>query len=254
VTHTRRTPLYDAIDRWTLPHYERVIAVSQDLYDQCVEAGVPKQRLHLIENAIDTDEFARTMPPAAAPGRTDVPPGRLVVGAVGRLRDEKGFDLLIPAFATLLKEGYDLELWIAGEGPEREPLTAQAAATGFGERIRFLGYQGNTRDLFAAFDLFCLSSRREGLPNVMLEAMAMDVAVVATDCGGIAAFGHDGEDMIIVPTESIEALTNAMRSLIRDPARRAALAAAGRRRVEDEFSFRRRMERIVAVYDDLMAP
>lgn len=251
VQQTVKTPFYYAIDRWTLPHHDKVVAVSHDLFDRCLRAGVRRKQLHLIENAIDTDEFQRTCPPAAMPSRSGLPSGRLVIGAAGRLSEEKGFDLLITAFVELVKDGNDLELWIAGEGPEREHLATQIANTGCAERIRLLGFQSNPKDFFGALDIFCLSSRREGLPNVVLEAMSMQIPVVATKCGGISAFCRDGHDMLTVPPGEVQPLADAVRTLLRDPDRRTALGFAGRQRVESDCSFRQRMERIIAVYDSL---
>ena len=251
VKHTAKTPLYYAIDRWTLPRHEQVIVVSADLYERCRACGVPEDRLHLIENAIDTEDFRRTGPAALAAGRSGMPAGRLLIGAVGRLSPEKGFDLLIQAVASLIDEGLDLELWIAGEGEGRDELERQAVATGHGDRIRLLGFQADTVALFECFDLFCLSSLREGLPNVVLEAMAMEVPVLATRCGGIEAFGRDGTDMLTVPAGSADALAGGLRRLARDGDLRERLAEAARARIEAEFSFRRRMERMAEVYERL---
>jgi glycosyltransferase involved in cell wall biosynthesis len=249
VKHTSKTPLYYAIDRWTLPRHEQVIVVSADLYKRCRASGVPENRLHLIENAIDTEDFRRTGPATRAAGRIGMPPGRLLIGAVGRLSAEKGFDLLIRAVATLIGEGHDLELWIAGDGEARDELERQAVATGYGDRIRLLGFQSDTVELFESFDLFCLSSLREGLPNVVLEAMAMEVPVLATRCGGIEAFARDGTDMLTVPAGSAGALAGGLRRLIKDAGLRRRLADAARARIETEFSFRRRMERMAEVYE-----
>jgi glycosyltransferase involved in cell wall biosynthesis len=254
VTHTSRTPMYYAIDRWTLRRYEHVITVSNDLFERCNRLGVGAKRLHLIENGIDTDHFRRICVPELAPSRAQVPPGRLVIGAVGRLSEEKGFDLLIRAVEKLLCEGRDLELWIGGEGPERDKLAAQAVATGYGSRIRLVGFQKDPRELFAAFDLFCLSSIREGLPNVVLEAMAMEVPIVATRCGGIETFARDRDDMVLVSVGAVDALADGVRCLVQDPTMRKRLATAARRRVERECSFRARMERVIDVYDRLWSP
>lgn len=248
VKHTSKTPLYYAIDRWTLPRHDQVIVVSSDLYERCRAGGVPEDRLHLIENAIDTEDFRRTGPAVLASERGHLPPGRLLVGAVGRLSPEKGFDLLIRAVAQLIGEGLDLELWIAGEGEEKAALKAQAAATGHGDRIRLLGFRADTVGLFECFDLFCLSSLREGLPNVVLEAMAMEVPVLATRCGGIDSFARDGTDMLTVEAGSAEALAGGLRRLAGDPETRRRLAQAARRRIESEFGFRRRMDRMAEVY------
>src|SRR4051794_29462476 len=103
VKHTVRTPLYYAIDRWSVRRYEQVITVSNDLFEICSAMGVERERLHLIENAIDTNDFRRTCRPESAASRAKLPPGRLVIGAVGRLSKEKGFHLLIAAVERLLK-------------------------------------------------------------------------------------------------------------------------------------------------------
>jgi glycosyltransferase involved in cell wall biosynthesis len=253
VQHAGNLPLYYKIDRWTLPFYEEVIAVSADLHAAALSAGVRKDRLHLIENGIDTEEFRRSAP-ADSFAREGVPPGRLVIGAVGRLSKEKGFDLLIEAVRRLIIEGRDIALWIAGDGDEKAALQAQIGSSGHGDRIRLLGFQKDTRALFEKFDLFCLSSLREGLPNVVLEAMAMEVPVVATRCGGMEKLGSDGQNCLLVDAGSVEPLADGLRRMVDGAALRSALAAAARRLIEDRYSFKRRMDRVIAVYDRLAIP
>src|SRR5260221_1383372 len=231
VQHTAKTPLYFAVDRFALRRYGEVVAVSQDLYDECLRIGVPRARLSLIENAIDTEEFRRSVPAARSPLRTlppGLPAGRLLVGAVGRLSEEKGFHLLIEAVERAIDAGCDLELWIAGEGGEEASLRARIAASRHAQRLRLLGFRADVRALFEAMDIFALSSIREGLPNVVLEAMATEVSVLATRCGGLATFGRDGEDMLLVEPGSAEALADGLRRLARDPGLRARLASAAR--------------------------
>jgi glycosyltransferase involved in cell wall biosynthesis len=251
VKHTEKTPLYFAVDRFALRRYEQVIAVSQDLFDASLAAGVARERLSLVENAIDTEEFRRRAPARLSPLREGTR-DRLVVGAVGRLSEEKGFDLLIAAVERLLDEGLPLELWIAGEGDREEALRAQIAASRHARHLSLLGYRTDTRELFEAFDVFALSSLREGLPNVVLEAMSMEVPVVATRCGGMQAFAREGEDALLVETGSLEALRAGIGELVADPARRERLATAARERVERELGFARRIERIAKVYDRLL--
>jgi glycosyltransferase involved in cell wall biosynthesis len=251
VHHTRRTPLYFAIDRFALRRYGEVVAVSRDLFEECLRIGVPPGRLSLIENAVDTDEFRRRAPPSDSPLRA-LPPGRLLVGAVGRLSEEKGFSFLVEAVERAVEAGGDLELWIAGAGDEEPRLRARIAGSRHASRIRLLGYRSDVRDLFEAMDLFALSSIREGLPNVVLEAMAMEVPVLATRCGGLEAFGRDGEDMLLVPPGSAEDLARGLLRLAHDPALRSRLARAARTRVEGEAGFAARTARFVPVYDRLL--
>jgi glycosyltransferase involved in cell wall biosynthesis len=120
--------------------------------------------------------------------------------------------------------------------------------------MKLLGFRTDALALFEAMDVFALSSLREGLPNVVLEAMAMEVPVVATRCGGLEAFGRDGEDMLLVPAGSAEALAAGIERLARDEGLRARLARGARARVERDASFRRRMERFVGIYDRLLSP
>jgi len=252
VHQTRRTPLYYRIDRFCLPRYERVLAVSQDLYDQCREAGVPADQCLLIENGIDCSEFCRRIGTDKAKACQGLTPGRLVLGAVGRLSAEKGFDLLIRATDQLLKDGFDLELLIVGEGDERQHLQALVERLGRVDRIRLLGYRTDVRDLFEAMDIYALSSLREGLPNVVLEALAMEVPVVATRVAGVPNLIADGANGLLTEPGDLAGLTGALAGLLADASLRQRLSRTGRMTIETRYSFAARMDRIRAVYDDLL--
>lgn len=237
-----KTPLYFAIDRWSLRRYEQVMAVSQDLFDAALEHGVARERLTLVENAIDTDEFRRRAPTS---GKS------FVIGAVGRLSEEKGFHLLVEACERLAAKGREFELRIAGEGPQQAALAAQIAASRFAPRWKLLGFQKDARALFEGFDLFALSSLREGLPNVVLEAMAMEVPVLATRSGGMEAFAKHGEDAWLVAPGSVDDLERGLEQLLGDAELRERLARAARARIERESSFRARIAKELAVYKRL---
>lgn len=240
VKHTSRTPLYYAVDRWCLKRYERVLAVSADLERRCLELGVRRERLALVENAIDTDTFRRRVARTGA--------GRLRIGAVGRLSEEKGFELLIEAVERLVAAGHDLALAIAGEGDLRARLEARIQGSPCADRIELLGFRADTVELFEGFDVFCLSSLREGLPNVVLEAMAMEVPVLATRSGGMQEFARDGEDALLCDPGSVEELERGLARLCTDPELRGRLARNARSRIESECSFARRMDRVAACY------
>lgn len=240
VKHTSRTPLYYAVDRWCLKRYGRVLAVSADLERRCLEIGVKRDRLTLIENAIDTDVFQRKS--------KDRVSGRLRIGAVGRLSEEKGFELLIEAVERLITKGHDLELAIAGEGDLRESLQARIQASACADRIELLGFHSDTVQLFESFDIFCLSSLREGLPNVVLEAMAMEVPVLATRSGGMQEFAHDGEDALLCDPGSTDELERGLTRLCEDAELRVKLARNARRRIATQCSFAARMDRVASCY------
>lgn len=249
VKHTWKTPLYYAIDRLCLTRYDDVICVSQDLYDQCRRLGVRPDRLWHVPNAIDTDEFQRKEAAEAAKRRLGLSPGRLLVGAIGRLSEEKGFDLLISAVGRLAGKGVDLELWIAGEGDRALALREQVEREGLGERVKLLGFRSDCLELYQAMDVFALSSLREGLPNVLLEAMATEVPVLGTRVAGIPKLIEDGVNGLLVEPGSADALEVGLARLLGDAQLRQRLAAAGRATIESRYSFRRRMDKIKEIYD-----
>jgi glycosyltransferase involved in cell wall biosynthesis len=252
VKHTRRTPLYYRVDRLCLPRYDRVVAVSPDLFEASRAADVPEDRCVLIENGIDTDEYRRRVPASRAKARLGVPSGRLVVGAVGRLSEEKGFDLLIRAADRLLHEGHDFELWIVGTGDQRPTLEQLINDLGRADRVRLLGYRADVLDIYDAMDVFALSSLREGLPNVVLEALALQVPVVATRIAGLPRLIRDGVEGLLVAPGSQEDLAGGIRRLLCDEALRGQLAAGGRMTIEERYSFRIRMDKMRVVYDDVL--
>jgi glycosyltransferase involved in cell wall biosynthesis len=252
VKHTWKTPIYYAVDRWCLKRYARVLCVSQDLYDECVRNGVSKEHCALILNGIDVEQFRRRRTIAEAKEALGIPPNRLVVGAVGRLSEEKGFQHLISAMSSILQSNVDCELRIAGEGDFRNRLQSLIDSLGMTNRIHLVGFQNRHADFYEALDVFALSSLREGLPNVILEAMAFGNAIVATNIAGVPSAIHDHETGLLIKPNSITELEASLRTLLSDTSLRNQLGSAARRRVESEFSFGRRMDRIVEIYDEIM--
>lgn len=245
-------PLYNRIDRLCLPYYERVICVSQDLLEQCLACGVRPERCVLIENAVDTEQFARRLDTAEAKARLGILPTRQVVGAVGRLSGEKGFDLLIRATDRLLREGIDVELRIIGEGDQRPQLDALVSELGLEDRVHLPGYRSDASELYQAMDAYALSSISEGLPNVLLEAMALEVPVVATRVGGVPGLVRHEENGLLVEPGSVEALAEALGRILRVAELSDRLRRAGRATIEASYSFDVRMRKIRDLYDELL--
>ena len=254
VNFAGHTPLYYWLDkRWWLRRYDRVICVSDTVRDECLVAGVPEGKCVVIENAIDQDQFCRTRPITQAKRQQwDAGPERLVIGALGRLANEKGFDHLINALVEVVDAGIDAQLVIAGEGPDETELRRLAAVSKYPERVAFVGFCRDTRGFLESLDLFVLSSLREGLPNVVLEAMAVGVPVVATDVGGVSRVVRDGENGLLVPSGSLAAIRDGILRLAERPPTRAAFAAAGLKTINESWSFRRRMQRVDQIYHDVM--
>ncbi len=122
------------------------------------------------------------------------------------------------------------------------------------DRVRFLGFVEDTVELFHALDVFVLSSRREGLPNVLLEAMAMGVPVVATNVAGVPMAVRDGENGLLCAAGDVAALADGVERLLANPVLRGRLADAGRRTIEERFRFVARIAAEKEIYDRLLRP
>jgi glycosyltransferase involved in cell wall biosynthesis len=249
VHHTSRTPLYYRIDQLCLPRYERVISVSEDLHRAALASGVPADRAVLLENAIDTDDYKRTRTVAEARARLRLPADGLLIGACGRLEPEKAFDALIRTVAG--RPG--LRLVVVGEGGDRPRLEGLVRQLNAADRVTLAGWQSDVRGYFESFDIFALPSLREGLPNVLLEAMALEVPSVATRIAGIPRLVQDGRNGLLVDPGDQAGLDTAIAALADNPDLRGVLARAGRQTIEARYSFPARMAKLRAIYDELLA-
>lgn len=197
---------------------QRVVSVSGALGDRVVEAGVPRERVVVLHNAVDGARFA-IQDRKAAREKVGAPEGVKLVVYAGYHLPEKGVDVLIEAFGRLARMGReDIHLLTVGGGPLLEPLSARVRELGLESRVRMLG-QVLPKDVpqyMAAGDVFCLASRREGCPNVVLEALASGRPVVGTRVGGVPELVREGEDGngLLVPAGDPDALARALAAAV----------------------------------------
>ena len=195
--------------------------------------AVPEDRVHVVPNGVDVPAD-----PAGPAGRT-VPR----IGGLGRLTEQKGFDVLIGALRVLQEQGLSFEVHIGGAG--REAGRLRAAADGL--PVTFAGFVTDHRRFLAGLDVFCLSSRREALPLVLLEAMAEGLPCVATDVGDVRT--AVGEAALVVPPDNATALAAALRELLTDLTRRQDLGCRARRLAQQAFDADLMAQRTFAVLD-----
>jgi len=196
--------------------------------------------------AVVPNPVPKVAPVPPAPGSPD---GRMhrIVG-MGRLEKEKGFDLLIRAFASFAATLPEWDLTILGDGPERDALAAEIARSGLTRRIALPGREPDAIGVLQHADLFVLSSRYEGFPNALCEAMACGLPVIAFDCpSGPAEIVRDRVDGLLVPAEDEAALSAAMARLIADPEGRRRMGARAAE-VSDRFS----VERIASLWERIL--
>lgn len=204
------TPRQIMIQRLAHRLATHVTAVSEEVAASSVALGVPRARVTVIENGVDVSRFDGHDAGRDGLGLPAWPAGVRLVGSVGCLAPRKDFGTLLAALAILRDRGRDFRCAIAGDGPERAALESGAAALGLADRVAFLGERADVDRLLPAFDVFTLSSREEGIPNALLEAMAAARACVVTRVGGNPEVLADGRTGWLVPARDPAALAGAL--------------------------------------------
>lgn len=238
--------IFEWLDRRALGRCEAAVAVSGPLGELLRRVGVSSDRLHLIPNAWASSRTTLTR--AEARERLGLPRDAVAIGWVGRLGAEKGPDVAVSAMAKLRHPTALLSL--VGTGREEPGLRALAERLKLHDRIRWHGSVPAAGDLMAAFDVFCLSSRTEGTPMVLLEAIAAGVPVVATRVGGVPDV-VSGEEAVLVPGEDPVALAAAVDQTLAAPAEATARARRARQRLETGFGMESWLDRYQALYRSL---
>jgi glycosyltransferase involved in cell wall biosynthesis len=239
VTHEdRRVRIYHWLDRRLLRRANRVVVMSEAQRAEFSDMG---PRVSVIANAvIPRDRLDADADACVIDGE------RPILGIVGRLSREKGVDVFLRAASLLAREDTRFSAVVVGDGPDRPSLEALARELGVAERVRFTGSLENMRAVYEAIDLLVIPSRSEGLPNVLLEALAHDRPVAATRVGAIPAVLDSPLAGALADPDSPRSLADAIRralSLRADPG-----AAAARRRIVEAFSLERRLDAHLRLY------
>jgi glycosyltransferase involved in cell wall biosynthesis len=235
---SRKVRLYEALDRLAMRFMDRVVCVSGGQAAKVRRAGIRPGRVVVIANAIRTARFHRPDPAfrRVLDGFFSRPP-HLIVGAAGRLSPEKGFKDLVEAAQRIFPRHPNVGIIVFGDGPLREPLRWQIQAAGLGGRFVLAGFRTDLDQLLPFLDVLVLPSLTEGLPNVVLEAMAAAVPVVATAVGGVPEVVEDGRTGFLVPPETTPLLADCLDRLLGSPKDRHDFGAAGKERVARHFTF-----------------
>lgn len=239
------------VDRWTHLSTTRSVCVSQAVASAYAEVGFPREKLCVIPNGVDSARFADAAPLDL--NTLQIPDGSTVALSVGRLHSQKGFDILLEAVPGLLAKFDNLHVLIAGEGPQRRELAERIDSSPAAGRIRLLGRRDDVPELMRAADLFVHPARWEGMPNVILEAMAAGLPIVATDVEGVAELLGCEESGLIVPPEDSDALAAAISRLLSDPTLAARLGRTARERASTVFSWEKTVERYVELWAGLLS-
>ncbi len=213
--------------------------------------GCPLEKMVVIPSGIDTERFA-PLAPGDYKARLGVPADAVVVGSLTRMRVRKGVEELLRAMAQICATRPDVHLVVAGDVELDDELRTLVAQAALGDRLHLLGRRSDVPEVLSAMDVFVLSSHDEGMSNAILEAMAMERAVVATDVGGTGEVVSEGITGHLVPARDAAALARGIERVLDDGARGRAMGVRGRQVVVDRFSARAMVRQMEALYTQLL--
>ncbi|MGI9628431.1 MAG: glycosyltransferase [Longimicrobiales bacterium] len=249
-THPLRGTPWADVTREAISGSDQVISVSKGLARQIVEIGKPKREVVVVYNGVDADAFSPPADQVATRRELGLPEQGIGLCFVGRTVLAKGLHELLDAFGRVVANYPSAWLAVVGDGPDRLEVEQRAEELGLAERVFFPGAKSNA-DVPAwlqAADVFVLPSHNEGLPNVVLEAMAVGLPVIATDVGGTAEAVDEGATGFLTMPKDTDALTEVALRLVGDSSLRQSMGSAGRQRVLEHFTWDRSAASLETVY------
>lgn len=237
-------------------HYlpARIVTCGENTRAQLVgQCGFPAEQITSIPTGIDFSRFTPSHPRHPVRQALGIGENDFLVLMVGILRSVKRHEIAMQAFRHFLERQPDAWLVLAGEGPMREGLEKLAAQLGIADRMKFLGHREDIPDLLAAADTLLLTSRSEGVPQAVTQALGLGVSVVATAVGGVPELVIHEETGLLVPPENPEATAAALARLADNPTLAAKLGEAGRRHALDNFSLEAMLDKTESLFHTLLA-
>lgn len=247
--------LYWILDLFLMRRFDHVIAVSHATKAELVAAGLPSSLVSVIHNAIDTEVWSQRQSEAFMRQTLGVDNAFPVIGYVGRISPEKDLTSWLRAAASVAEQYPTARFVWVGEGRDDRLLNQLkdlAADLGIARNIHFLGYREDLQSIYAMFDVFFLSSLREGICNSLLEAMSMGIPIVATDAGGTKELMVNEQTGYMLPPSDVEAMAEALISLISNKISLEVMGRTARAHVESHFSFTTRLRHIEALYETVL--
>ncbi|MDP6112012.1 MAG: glycosyltransferase [Planctomycetota bacterium] len=236
---------YKVTDRLLAPWTHRIVGNCEAIREFVAsETRADRKKLAVIPNGVDVSLFE----PKQHTAKEEV-----CFCTIGRLASQKRMDLFIKALSILSKRKQRVRGVIAGDGPLRDDLQKLATEEGIADRVDFIGATEDVPGLLARSDTFILASDWEGMPNVVLEAMASGLPVVGTAIDGTKEIVEEGGTGFLVPSDDAEALATAMNELTASVELRSRMGQAGRHRAESEYSMERMVERYESLYTELVS-
>ncbi len=248
-----RKIIYKIADHFSSRYVTQFIAVSKAIKEQLVRrCNIHSGRITVVYNGVELDQYNQNMNASEkirySLGITDDYP---IIGAIGRLVYQKGYSHFLRAAKQVYEEKKYVRFVIVGHGPEEDNLKSMAKSLGISHVCTFAGLRRDIPELLSAFDVFVLSSVLEGLPRIVIEAMAMGRPIVATDIDGVREELEDGITGLLVPPENSDALAESIIDLLVDKDKSSQMGINARREAEEKFGVDLMLKNVENVYEEL---
>jgi glycosyltransferase involved in cell wall biosynthesis len=248
-----RKKIYRFMDSFSERYVERFIVVSETLKKALIEGhGISSERIVKIYNGIELDKFRPDLNQPNFKKQWRIAPETSLIGAIGRMVWQKGFEFLIKAISDIAEVAPEARFMLVGDGPLRPDLENLARKLDVYDRIIFTGFRSDIPDLLSTMDIIVVPSLLEGFPMITLEAMAMAKPIIASDISGIKEQIKDGESGILVPPKDSKALATAILKILSTNEAAESIGLAARQTVEEKFSIDKMVMETERLYSSLL--
>lgn len=256
--HASQSGLKGAISgrahNWVAANTQMFVAISQAVRQTMLERGeAPEEKITTVLNGLSEPDASALWSPDDVRKSLEIAPEAPLIVCAARLEREKEIGSLVEAMAEVVRTHPDALCVVAGQGAQKDELQARIDALKLNDNVRLLGFRDDVLSLIQSGDMVVLPSPGEPFGLVLLEAMALGVAVVATRAGGPLEIVSHGESGLLAPPSDARALADAINELLNDPQKRRAMGKAGRARFEERFTSRRMAREMKAVYERVRA-
>ncbi|MBC8184489.1 glycosyltransferase family 4 protein [candidate division KSB1 bacterium] len=242
--------IYEAMDRFWVTRFDKIVTVSDKLKDQVLKTTVSSNKVTTIYNGIDLNRFNHPFKNSNLRKEFNIKKSTKVIGTIGRLTEQKGHLFLLESARQILKDFPDTGFLFVGDGHLRQVLQNKIDELDLHNHVIFTGIRKDIPEILAMIDLFVLPSLDEGFPMILLEAMAAQKPVIATNVGDVSSVLINRKTGILIPPDDRTQLINAVTELLSDKKLANELAHQGYLKVKENYSSQRMAEKYAEIYKD----
>lgn len=247
-----KVELYTKLNNYfTKNYFDKVLTVSFDIQKK-LSRMIARDKLITIHNAINTSRLRVERPASEVKAEFKISKDAPIIGSVGRMVPIKGYDVFLETAKLILEVNPEIQFILAGDGPLKSELEESATNMGLESAVKFIGFRNDILDIINCFDIFVLSSYHEGIPIVLLEAMALNKAIVSTRVGGIEEIIEDNISGFLVESGDAEGIASVCMKLLDNAQIRGKVATEAKKRVAEEFTVEIQKERVLKFYNELV--